>query len=403
MKIARAVFCSILMSVAAPLSASAQDANVVRIGVINDQSGPYADLGGKGSVIAAQMALDDFGGKVRGKSVELISADHQNKPDIAANIVRQWFDTQQVGLVVDLTTTAVALAIRELAESRDKILIPSAAASSDLTGKYCSPNLIHWTFDSYALANVATKALIKQGGDSWFFLTGDNSGSISQEQDAMRFVKSGGGTVVGSVRHPLNTSDFSSFLLQAQASKAKVIGLANAGADTVNSIKQAGEFGLTQSGQKLATLLMFLSDVHAMGLQTAQGLVFSTAFYWDANDATRAWARRFMAKFGRAPTMVQAGVYGAITHYLKVLEATGETSGKALVGKMKELPVDDFMGKNVHIREDGRVMRDMYLVQVKTPQESKEPWDYYKILATIPANEAFRPLSEGGCTFAQKK
>jgi branched-chain amino acid transport system substrate-binding protein len=385
------------------IPAAAQDGSVLRIGVINDQSGPYADLGGKGSVIAAQMAVDDFGGKVRGKTVELISADHQNKPDIAANIVRQWFDNQNVGLVVDLTTTAVALAVRELAENRDKILIPSAGASSDLTGKYCSPNLIHWTFDSYALANVTTKALIKQGDDSWFFLTGDNSGSISQEQDAMKFVKSGGGKVIGSVRHPLNTSDFSSFLLQAQASRAKVIGLANAGSDTVNSIKQAGEFGIIQGGQKLATLLMFISDVHAMGLQTAQGLIISTPFYWDANDETRAWSRRFMEKFGRAPTMAQAGVYGAVTHYLKTLSTTDETSGRAIVKKMKELPVNDFMGKNVRIREDGRVMRDIYLVQVKTPKESKGPWDYYKILATVPAEEAFRQLSEGGCAFITGK
>lgn len=400
MKIAGAILGSIML-LATP--AAAQDASFIRIGVINDQSGPYADLGGKGSVIAAQMAIDDFGGKVRGKTVEMISADHQNKPDIAANIVRQWFDNQNVGLVVDLTTTAVALAVRELAENRDKILIPSAGASSDLTGKYCSQNLIHWTFDSYALANVTTKALIKQGDDSWFFLTGDNSGSIAQEQDAMKFIKSGGGKIVGSVRHPLNTSDFSSFLLQAQSSKAKVIGLANAGADTVNSIKQAGEFGITQGGQKLATLLMFISDVHAMGLQTAQGLAIATPFYWDANDETRAWSRRFMGKFGRAPTMAQAGVYGAVTHYLKTVATTDETSGKAIVKKMKETPINDFMGKNVQIREDGRVMRDIYLVQVKTPKESKEPWDYYKILATVPANEAFRPLSEGGCSFVSAK
>lgn len=390
-----------IMLLATP--AAAQDGNVLRIGVINDQSGPYSDLGGKGSVIAAQMAIDDFGGKVRGKTVELISADHQNKPDIAANIVRQWFDNQNVGIVVDLTTTAVALAIRELAENRDKILIPSAGASSDLTGKYCSPNLIHWTFDSYALANVTTKALIKQGDDSWFFLTGDNSGSLAQEQDAIRFIKAGGGKVLGSVRHPLNTSDFSSFLLQAQSSKAKVIGLANAGADTVNSIKQAGEFGITQGGQKLATLLMFISDVHAMGLQNAQGLVISTPFYWDANDETRAWSRRFMEKFSRAPTMAQAGVYGAVTHYLKTIAATDETSGKAIVKKMKETPINDFMGKNVQIREDGRVMRDIHLVQVKSPKESKGPWDYYKILATVPANDAFRPLAEGGCSFIAAK
>lgn len=400
MNLAGAIFGGIML-IAAP--AVAQNGNVLRIGVINDQSGPYADLGGKGSVIAAQLAIDDFGGKVRGKTVEMISADHQNKPDIAANIVRQWFDNQNVGLVVDLTTTAVALAVRELAENRDKILIPSAGASSDLTGKYCSQNLIHWTFDSYALANVTTKALIKQGDDSWFFLTGDNSGSIAQEQDAMKFIKAGGGKIVRSVRHPLNTSDFSSFLLQAQSSKAKVIGLANAGADTVNSIKQAGEFGITQGGQKLATLLMFISDVHAMGLPTAQGLNIATPFYWNANDETRTWSRRFTSKFGRAPTMAQAGVYGAVTHYLKTMVTTDETSGKAIVKKMKETPINDFMGKNVQIREDGRVMRDIYLVQVKTPKESKEPWDYYKILATVPANDAFRPLSEGGCSFVTAK
>lgn len=400
MKIVSALLCSVVLLVSPAL---AQDTSAIRIGVINDQSGPYADLGGKGSVVAAQMAIDDFGGKVRGKPVELISADHQNKPDIAANIVRQWFDNQNVGVVVDLTTTSVALAVRELAENRDKILIPSIGASSDLTGKYCSQNLIHWTFDSYALANVTTKALIRQGDDSWFFLTGDNAGSISQEQDAMHFIKSNGGKVLGSVRHPLNTSDFSSFLLQAQASKAKVIGLANAGSDTVNSIKQANEFGIVQSGQKLATLLMFISDVHAMGLNNAQGLVFSTAFYWDANEETRAWSRRFMKIFNRAPTMGQAGVYGAVLHYLKILAATDETSGRAIVKKMKATPINDFMGKNVHIREDGRVMRDMYLVRVKSPAESKEPWDYYQILATVPANEAFRPLSEGGCAFISEK
>lgn len=393
--------CFLLSAV---VGASAQDSDVIRIGVINDQSGPYADVGGRGSVIAAQMAIDDFGGKVLGKKIELISADHQNKPDIAVNIVRQWIDNQQVNLVADLTTTAVVLGLRELAESRDVVLLPSAAASSDLTGKYCSKNLVHWTFDSYALANVATKALIKQGGDTWFFLAGDNAGSLAQEQDATKFIKASGGKVLGSVRHPLNTSDFSSFLLQAQASKAKVIGLANAGADTVNTIKQAAEFGITQNGQKLASLLMLISDIHSMGLKTAQGLVFATAFYWNQNDETRAWSRRFMAaNSGRAPTMIQAGVYGGVTHFLKAVQASGHVKGRDVVQAMKHMPVNDFMGKNVKIREDGRVMRDMYLVQVKKPSESKEPWDYYNIISRVPADEAFRPLAEGGCSFIKAK
>jgi branched-chain amino acid transport system substrate-binding protein len=382
---------------ALPATAQVSD-DVVKLGVLNDQSGLYADITGQGSVVAARMAVEDFGGKVLGKPIEVIFADHQNKPDVGVNIARQWIDTQQVDTIVDVPTSSVGLAIQEVTREKNRVFLMSGPASSDLTGKACSETGIHWTYDTYALANGTGKALVKQGGDTWFFLTADYAFGHALERDTSKFVTDGGGKVVGVVRHPLSTSDFSSFLLQAQASKAKVIGLANAGGDTINSIKQAAEFGIVAGGQRLAGLLVFITDVHALGLKTAQGLVLTESFYWDLNDETRAFSKRFMERHkGAVPSMVQAGVYGAVLHYLKAIEAAGTDEAKAVAKKMKELPINDFMTKNGSIRPDGRVIRDMYLFQVKKPEESKGKYDYYKLLATIPGNEAFRPMSEGGC------
>lgn len=387
-----AAFC-----LATPALAQVSD-SVVKIGVLNDQSGLYADISGPGSTLAAKMAVEDFGGKVLGVPIEVISGDHQNKPDIGNTVARRWIDNEKVDAIVDVPHSATALAVLSVTRERNKVLMLSSPAYVEFTGKECAPTTVHWTYDSYAMANGTARAVVKQGGDSWFFITGDNAGSHSQERDAMAFVQKAGGTVVGNVRHPLNTSDFSSFLLQAQQSKAKVIGLANAGGDTVNAIKQANEFGLVKSGQKLAGLLMFISDVKAVGLEQAKGLIITDAFYWDADDRTRGWSRRFMKLFdGRAPTSAQAGVYGAVTHYLKAIQAAGTDDGVAVTAKMKELPVNDFFSDNYKIRKDGRLVRDMYLLQVKSPEESKEPWDLFKILARIPGDEAYRPMSESAC------
>ncbi len=373
--------------------------DTVKIGVMNDQSGLYADITGPGSVLAARMAVEDFGGKVAGKSIEVLFADHQNKPDIGANVVRQWIDTQQVDAIADVPTSSVALAVQEITREKNRMFLMSGPASSDLTGKACSETGIHWTYDTYALANGTGKALVKQGGDSWFFLTADYAFGHALERDTSKFVQEGGGKVLGVVRHPLSTADFSSFLLQAQASKAKIIGLANAGGDTINSIKQASEFGIVAGGQRLAGLLVFINDVHALGLKTAQGLVISESFYWDLNDETRAFSKRFAEKNkgNMVPSMIQAGVYGAVSHYLKAVQAAGTDEAKAVAKKMKELPINDFMTKNGSIREDGRVLRDMHLLQVKKPEESKYKYDYYKVLTTVPGTEAFRPLAQGGC------
>jgi branched-chain amino acid transport system substrate-binding protein len=382
---------------ATPAFAQVSD-NVVKIGVLNDQSGLYADIGGPGSTLAAKMAVEDFGGKVLGAPIEVIAGDHQNKPDIGRSIARRWIEVDKVDVIVDVPHSATALAVLSVTRENNKVLLLSGPAYVEFTGKECAPTTVHWTYDSYAMANGTVSAVVKQGGDSWFFLTGDNAGSHSQERDAMAFVRKAGGTVVGSVRHPLNTSDFSSFLLQAQESRAKVVGLANAGGDTVNAIKQANEFGLIKSGQKLAGLLMFISDVKAVGLEQAQGLIITDAFYWDADERTRAWSRRFMKLFGgRAPTSAQAGVYSAVMHYLKAIQAAGTDEGLAVTAKMKELPVSDFFSDDYKIRQDGRLVRDMYLLQVKSPEESKEPWDLFKVLARIPGDEAYRPMSEGGC------
>jgi branched-chain amino acid transport system substrate-binding protein len=385
------------IALAGPAAAQISD-DVVKVGVLNDRSGLYADLGGEGSVIAARMAVEDFGGTVLSKPIVITSADHQNKPDVGSTIARRWIDLEQVDAIADVPSSATALGVLSVTRQTNRMLLLSGPALSEFTGKQCAPTTIHWTYDSYSMANGTVRALIKEGGESWFFLTGDNAGSHSQERDAMTFVEKAGGKVLGAIRHPLNTLDFSSYLLQAQGSGAKIIGLANAGGDTVNSIKQAAEFGITQSGQRLAGLLMFISDVHAIGLKDAQGLVVTEAFYWDLNEKTRAWSRRFMEKHsGRAPTAAQAGVYGAVLHYLKAIDKAGTDDSLAVSKAMKELPVNDMFSDNFKIREDGRVVRDMYLLEVKSPEESKEPWDYYKVLARTPGNEAYRPMAEGGC------
>jgi branched-chain amino acid transport system substrate-binding protein len=372
---------------------------VIKIGVLNDMSGLYADLSGQGSAYAARQAVEDFGAATKGLKVEVVSADHQNKPDVGSSIARSWIDRDQVDTIVDVPTSSVALAVSEVVKEKNKVFLASGPAASDLTGPKCSPNTVHWTYDTWALANGTGKAIVKSGGDTWFFITADYAFGHALERDTAAVVEANGGKVLGKVRHPLSTNDFSSFLLQAQSSKAKIIGLANAGGDTINSIKQAAEFGIVKGGQNLAGLLVFITDVHSLGLPIAQGLIMTEAWYWDMNDNNRAFAKKFSAaNGGKYPTMVQAGVYAAVLHYLKAVEALkSDADGKAVVAKMKELPTDDpLFGKGV-IRADGRKIHDMYLFEVKKPEESKQPWDYYKLRATIPAAEAFRPLKEGNC------
>jgi branched-chain amino acid transport system substrate-binding protein len=370
--------------------------DAVKIGVLADMSGLYADLSGPGSVAAAQMAVEDFGGKVLGKRVEVISADHQNKPDVGANIARRWFDQEQVDAIVDVPVSSIAFAVQEISRQKNRVLLISSSGASDLTGKSCSPVSVHWTYDTYALSHATGNALLKRGADTWFFITADYAFGLALERDAIAVVNEGGGKVLGAVRAPQDTSDFSSFLLRAQNSNAKVIALANAGGDTVTAIKQAHEFGIV-GNQQIVGLLTYISDVNSLGLDNAQGLILASAFYWDMTDETRAWSKRFISRVNKVPTMANAGVYGAVLHYLKAIEAAKTDEAKATVGKMKELPINDFFTKNGSVREDGRVMRDLYLFQVKQPNESKYRYDYYKLLATIPAQQAFRPLSEGNC------
>lgn len=378
--------------------------DVIRIGILNDQGGPYADVGGKGSIVAAKLAVEDFGGKLLGKRIEIIAADHQNKPDVASSIARNWIDNEHVDLIADGAGSSAGLAIQELTRDKGKVFIISAPASSDFTGKACSPTGFHFTYDTYALANGTAKALVKQGGDTWFFLTADYAFGHALERDTSAFVVAGGGKVLGSVKHPLNTSDFASALLQAQASKAKVVGLANAGADTINSIKQAAEFGIVRGGQRLAGLLVFITDVHALGLQSAEGLVITNSFYWDMNDKTRAWSQRFMAmNDGRLPTMIHAGTYSGILQYLRAGQAANSTDPKVIAAKMHEMPVNDMYNDNIVIRPDGRVLHKMFLMQVKSPAQSKYKYDYYTKLADIPGDQAFRPMAEGNCPFVTKQ
>src|SRR6202521_94681 len=372
--------------------------NVVKIGVLSDMSSLYTDLAGNGSVIAAQMAVEDFGAEKKGMKVEIVSADHQNKADVGSAIARQWYDVDKVDVIVDVPNSGVALAVNQITRDKAKAFIVSSAATSDLTGKACSPNTVHWTYDTWALANGTGNAVVKTGGDTWFFITADYAFGLALERDVEAVVLKNGGKVLGKVRHPLNTADFSSFLLQAQSSKAKIVGLANAGGDTTNTIKQAAEFGIVKGGQSLAGLLVFITDVHALGLPTAQGLIITNTFYWDMNDQTRAFAKRFAERDkGIHPTMVHAGVYAAVLHYLKAVEALKSDDGTKVVAKMKEMPTDDPLFGKGTIRADGRKIHPAYLVEVKKPSESKGAWDYYKVRATIPADQAFRPLADGGC------
>jgi len=371
--------------------------NVVKIGILNDQSGVYADFGGKWSVEAARLAVGDFGGKVLNAPIQIVNADHQNKPDIASSIARQWYDNDKVDAIMELTTSSVALAIQQLSREKKKINVVTGAATTELTGRHCSPYGFHWAYDTRALAVGTGGTLVEQGGNTWFFLTADYAFGHSLEEETARYVKSKGGKVVGAVRHPLSASDFSSFLLQAQGSKAKVIGLANAGLDTSNSIKSASEFGITQSGQRLAALLFTLAEVHGLGLKAAQGLVLTEGYYWDLDDQSRPFANRFMERTGRMPNMVHAGTYSAVSHYLKAVQAAGTDETEAVVKKMKEMPVDDFFARKGKVLDNGRMVHDMYLFQVKKPEESKGPWDYYTHLSTIPGDQAFATVQESGC------
>ncbi|MFG1272023.1 ABC transporter substrate-binding protein [Xanthobacter flavus] len=390
----------ILMGLAILLAAaSAQAPKTVKIGVLNDQSGAYADMGGVGSVVAAQLAIEDSGLKQKGWTIDVVSADHQNKADIAANVARGWFDVDGVDMITDVTNSAAALAVNQITRDKNKVMLASGPATSDLTGKACSPNTVHWTSDTWAFAHGTGQAIVKTGGDTWFFLTADYAFGQALERDTADVVEKNGGKVVGRVRVPLGTSDFSSFLVQAQGSKAKIVGLANSGADTTNSIKQAAEFGIVAGGQNLAGLLIYISDVHSMGLPVAQGLILTSPFYWDMNDKTRTFSQRFAEKMrGAKPTMVQAGVYSATLNYLKTVAELGDAKdGRKVVDAMKAKPIKDPLFGEGRIRADGRKIHDMYLFEVKKPAESKAPWDYYKLRATIPAEEAFRPLSQSEC------
>lgn len=385
------------------LGSTAHSQTSVKIGVLTDLSGPYADLSGQGSIVGTQLAVEEFKAQHKDITVEVISADHQNKPDIGGAIARKWFDQEGVDAIIDVANSGVALAVSQIAKDKDKVFLATGPATSDLTGKACSPNSVHWTYDTYALSHGTGGALVKAGGDSWFFLTADYSFGQALERDTSAVVIAQGGKVAGSVRHPLNSSDFSSFLLQAQAAKTKVIGLANAGADTINAIKQASEFGITEN-TKLAALLFFITDVHSLGLKASHGLVLTEAYYWDLNDGARVFAKKFAEKApGRVPSQIHAGAYSATLHYLKAVAAlAGAKSGAAVVSEMKKLPTSDVAFGDGSVREDGRQLHDMYLFEVKKPAESKGAWDYYKLLAKIPANDAFRPLSESTCPFVKK-
>lgn len=402
MKLKRTLLSSLLVSALGLGCAGAMaqiSGGVVKIGVMNDMSGVYADIGGPGSVAAAKLAVEDFQKMSKaGLKIEIVSADHQNKPDVGSTVARQWYDTEGVDAIADVPTSSVALAVNQITRDKGKAFLATGPASADLTGKACSPNTVHWLYDTWMLANGTGSAIVKTGGDTWFFLTSDYAFGHALERDTEAVVLKNGGKVLGKVRHPLATQDFSSFLLQAQASKAKVIGLANAGGDTINSIKQAAEFGIVKGGQNLAGLLVFLTDVHGLGLQTAQGLMITETFYWDMNDQTRAWTKRFVPmNNGKYPSMDHAGVYGVVMHYLKAVEAANSDDGTKVVAQMKAMPTDDPLFGKGTIRADGRKLHPAYLFEVKKPSESKGPYDYYKLRATIPADQAFRPLADGGC------
>lgn len=369
----------------------------LKIGVLADFSSVYSDIGGQGNVEATKIAIEEFGGSMFGKPIEMISADAQNKPDVAAALARKWYGNDSVDMIIDLPTSATALAAMEMSKQFEKVMIITDAASSDITGKSCSPYTAHWTYDTYGNAQTVGSAIVKQGGDSWFFITADYLFGHSIERDVSAVVKAAGGKILGSARHPLNNADFSSFLLQAQASKAKIVGLANGGGDTINTIKQAAEFGIVAGGQKLAGIVMFISDIHSLGLKMAQGLIITEAYYWDQNDRTRAFGKKFFERMKRMPTMNQAATYSATLHYLKAVKAAGTRETKTVLAKMREMPVRDAFTDNGYLREDGRMVHSMLLLEVKKPEESKYPWDYYKILAEVPGDQVFRPMKDGGC------
>ncbi|MFC5387183.1 ABC transporter substrate-binding protein [Aquamicrobium segne] len=394
----RSGFFAAAMSLLVAGAAFAQEPIKVKIGILNDRSGLYSDLSGEGSVIAARMAVEDFKSINSTIEVEVVSADHQNKPDVASSIARQWYDLDGVDVIMDLPTSSAALAVSEITREKNKIVIVSGGGTSDLTGSKCSPNTIHWAYDTWSLGNGTATALMNKGDDSWFFLTADYAFGHALERDTAAIVKENGGKLAGSVHHPFPGTDFSSFLLQAQASGAKVIGLANSAADTTGAIKQAREFGIIEGGQKIASLLLFISELHALGLEAGQGLIVTDAFYWDANEGTRKWSKRFGEKMnGAMPTMAQAGIYSGLMHYLKAVAAINNKDSLPVMAQMKATPTDDVLFGKGRIREDGRKIHDMYVFQVKTPSESKYPWDYYNTLATIPAEKAFRPMTDGNC------
>ncbi|MBB3997113.1 ABC transporter substrate-binding protein [Aureimonas pseudogalii] len=395
-----ALAAALLASTALPASAQEISDGVVKIGILNDQSGVYADFGGRWSFEAAKMAVEDFGGTVKGAKVEVVTADHQNKPDVASNIARQWYDTEQVDAIMELTTSSVALAVQGLSKEKNKIDIVTGAATTELTGKQCSPYGFHWAYDTHALAVGTGGALVKQGGDSWFFLTADYAFGYSLEEQTSNYVKANGGTVLGSVRHPLSTTDYSSFLLQAQASGAKVVGMANAGLDTANAVKQAAEFGIVASGQRLAALLFTLAEVHGLGLEAAQGLSLTEGFYWDRDDQSRAFSQRFFERTQRMPNMIQAGTYSAVLQYLKAIDKVGTDATEPVAKALHEMPVDDVFGRGGKVGANGRLIYDMYLMEVKTPAESTKPWDYYKVLATVPGAQAYLDPAKSGCPLA---
>lgn len=392
---------AVLAASALPAAAQEISDDVVKIGILNDQSGVYADFGGKWSYEAALMAKEDFGDTVAGAPIEIVTADHQNKADVAANIARQWYDTEQVDAIMELTTSSVALAVQGISKDKEKINIVTGAATTELTGEQCSPYGFHWVYDTHALAVGTGGALVEQGGDTWFFLTADYAFGYSLEEQTTELVKSAGGEVLGSVRHPLSSNDFSSFLLQAQSSGAKVIGLANAGLDTANAIKQASEFGIVQSGQRLAALLFTLSEVHGLGLEAAQGLTLTEGFYWDRDEESRAFAERFMERTGRMPNMVHAGTYSAVLQYLKAVKEAGTDATEPVAEKLHEMPVNDLFAGNGTVGANGRMFHDMYLMEVKTPEESTQPWDYYKVLSTIPGDQAFIDPADSGCPLVE--
>ncbi|MEN0074984.1 MAG: ABC transporter substrate-binding protein [Paracraurococcus sp.] len=394
----RALALTLAAALVPGLAAAQVSDDVLRVGVLNDLSGPYADFAGPGSVVAARLAAEDMGGKVLGKPIEVIGGDHQNKPDVGAALARRWVDIDRVDMVIDMPNSAVALAVQQVGRERNRIIINTSAATTELTGKQCSPVGFHWVLDSYALTSGITRAVMRQGGKSWYYLTVDYEGGYAQERASEVVINAEGGKVLGRARHPLNTADFSSFLLQAQASRAQVVALANAGTDTVTAIKQAGEFGLTKQGQRLVGFFVNITDIKALGLPTAQGVVSVDAWYWDQDEETRAFAKRFAERHqGRMPTQYQAGVYSGVRHWLKAVEAAGTDEAMAVAAKMRELPVRDVFTKNGQVRADGRHVHDVHLVEVKKPEESKGPWDLYRIVSTIPGEQAFRPLNEGGC------